>query len=102
MIKLEMKNCNSILIEKLPKYLLYLEEKIDKNEYLTGEEISPSNQMQITEQAKFIYPPLRKAFEKQTKKIEKQFKIKDKLKIIKEHDYNDKDIPLISHKKRNI
>ena len=29
--------------------------KIDKYEYLTGEEILPSNQIQIIEQAKFAY-----------------------------------------------
>ena len=44
--------------------------KIDKYEYLTGEEILPSNQQQIIEQAKFSYSPLGKAFEKQTKTIE--------------------------------
>ena len=48
--------------------------KIDKYEYLTGEEILPSNQKQIIEQAKFIYSPLGKAFEKQTKTIEDQGK----------------------------
>ena len=48
--------------------------KIDKYEYLTGEEILPSNQKQITEQAKFTYSPLGKAFEKQ----KKQLKIKEK------------------------
>ena len=36
--------------------------KIDKYEYLTGEEILPSNQQQINEQAKFTYSPLRKSF----------------------------------------
>ena len=46
--------------------------KIDKYEYLTGEEILPSNQQQIIEQAKFTYYPLGKAFEKQTKTIEDQ------------------------------
>ena len=46
--------------------------KIDKYEYLTGEEILPSNQQQIIEQAKFAYSPLGKAFEKQTKTIEEQ------------------------------
>ena len=35
--------------------------KIDKYEYLTGEEILPSNQQQITEQAKFTYSPSGKA-----------------------------------------
>ena len=43
--------------------------KIDKYEYLTGEEILPSKQQQIIEQAKFTYSTLRKAFEKQTKTI---------------------------------
>ena len=43
--------------------------KIDKYEYLTGNEILPSNQQQIIEQAKFTYSPLGKAFEKQTKTI---------------------------------
>ena len=46
--------------------------KVDKYEYLTGEEILPSNKQQIIEQAKFTYSPLRKAFEKQTKTIEDQ------------------------------
>ena len=44
----------------------------DKYEYLTGEEILPSNWQQIIEQAKFTYSPLGKAFEKQTKTIEDQ------------------------------
>ena len=44
--------------------------KIDKYEYLTGEEILPSNQQQITEQTKFTYSPLGKAFGKQAKTIE--------------------------------
>ena len=48
--------------------------KIDKYEYLTGEEILPSNKKQIIEQAKFSYLPLGKAFEKQTKTIENQGK----------------------------
>ena len=46
--------------------------KIDKYEYLTGEEILPSNQQQIIEQAKFTYSPLGKALEKQTKTIKDQ------------------------------
>ena len=46
--------------------------KIDKYEYLTGEEILPSNQQQIIEQAKFTYSPLGQAFEKQIKAIEDQ------------------------------
>ena len=50
--------------------------KINKNEYLTDEEILPSNQKQIIEQAKFNYSLLGKAFEKQTKTIADQGKIK--------------------------
>ena len=48
--------------------------KRDKYEYLTGEEVLPSNQQQIIEQTKFTYSPLGKAFEKQTKTIEDQRK----------------------------
>ena len=46
--------------------------KLDKYEYLTGEEILPSNQQQIIQQAKFNYSPLGKVFEKQRKTIEDQ------------------------------
>ena len=46
--------------------------KIHKYEYLTGEDILPSNQQQIIEQAKFTYSPLGKAFEKQIKTTEDQ------------------------------
>ena len=46
--------------------------KIHKFEYLTGEDILPSNQQQIKEQAKFTYSPLGKAFEKQIKTIKDQ------------------------------
>ena len=46
--------------------------KIDKYEFLTGEEILPSDQSRIIELAKFTYSPLGKAFEKQTKTIEEQ------------------------------
>ena len=48
--------------------------KIGKYEYLTGEEISPYNQKQIIEQAKFTYSPVGKAFEKKKKTIEDQGK----------------------------
>ena len=74
MIRLEMKNYNTILIEKQPKYRLYHQKKIGKYEYLTGEEILLSDQKQIIKQAKFTYSPLGKAFEKQIKTIEDQGK----------------------------
>ena len=58
--------------------------KIHRYEYLTGEDIVPSNQQQIIEQAKFIYSPLGKAFEKQIKTIEDQeLKQVDALKDLK-------------------
>ena len=41
--------------------------KIDKYEYLTGEEILPFDERRVIEQAKFTYSPLGKAIEKQIK-----------------------------------
>ena len=80
--------------------------KIDKYEYLTGEEILPSNQQQIIQQAKFSYSPLGKAFEKQIKTIkdqgEKQVKaIQDKQLVNNNNndDYKDK---LLLSKERGI
>ena len=79
--------------------------KIDKYEYLTGEEILPSNQQKIIEQAKFTDSPLRKAFEKQTKTIEdkgeEQIKgIQDNRKqLISDDDYKNK---LLISKEREI
>ena len=58
-----------ILIEKQLKYQLYHQVKY---EYLTGEDILPSNRQQITEQAKFTYFSLGKAFERQIKTTEDQ------------------------------
>ena len=56
--------------------------KIDKYEYLTGEEILPSNQQRIIEQAKFTYSPLGKLLKNKQKLLkikeknkQKQFKI---------------------------
>ena len=46
--------------------------EIRKYEYLTGEDILPSNQQQIIEQAKFTYSPLDKVFDKQIKTIKNQ------------------------------
>ena len=46
--------------------------ELDKYEYLTGEEILPSNQQQIIQQAKFNYSPLGKDIEKQMKTIKDQ------------------------------
>ena len=69
-----MKNYNMTLskILSLSKISALSSGKIDKYEYLTGEEILPSNQEQIIQQAKFTYSPLGKALEKQIKTIEDQ------------------------------
>ena len=80
--------------------------KIHKYEYLTGEDILPSNQQQIIEQAKFTYSPLGKPFEKQIKTIEdqgqKQIKaIQDQgqVKTIKKYAYDSEDTPSQNKKK---
>ena len=80
--------------------------KFHKYEYLIGEDILPSNQQQIIEQARFTYSSLGKAFEKQTKTIkdqeEKQIKaIQDqgKLKTIMKYGYDVEDTPFISKRK---
>ena len=57
---------------KIAKISALLSGKIHKYEYLTGEDILPSNQQQIIEQARFTYSPLGKGFEKQIKTIEDQ------------------------------
>ena len=86
-----------------------IKNKICKYEYLTGEDILPSNQQQIIEQAKFIYSPLGKAFEKQIKTIEDQGEeqikaIQDQrqVKTIKKYDQDDEDTPFISKQKKNM
>ena len=43
--------------------------EIYKYEYLTGEDILPSNKQQIMEQARFTYSPLGKTFQKQIKQL---------------------------------
>ena len=48
--------------------------KIGKYEYITGEEIVPSNKKNIIEQAKFTYSPLGNVFETQIKTTEDQGK----------------------------
>ena len=81
--------------------------KIDKYEYLTGEEILPSNQRQIIEQVKFTYSPLGKAFEKQTKTIEDQGKkqvkaIQDKQIVNINNNDDDYEDKLLLSKEREI
>ena len=80
--------------------------KLDKYEYLTGEEILQSNQQQIIQQAKSTYSPLGKALEKQIKTIKDQGKeqvkaIQDNKQLvsINKDDYKDK---LLLSKEREI
>ena len=68
-------------------------DKIDKYEYLIGEEILPSNQHQIIEQGKFTYSPLGKDFEKQTKIIE--YQREKQINALKSLESSEKQLPLI-------
>ena len=100
-----MKNYSTILIEK-PKISALSSGKIQKYEYLTGEDILPSNQQQIIEQAKFTYSPLGKAFEKQIKTIEDQGQRQiDALENLKDQNkqlVNDDEDKLLLSKEREI
>ena len=97
------KNYNTILIKKLPKYVL------SSKKFNKYEEILPSNQKQMIEQAKFTYFPLGKVLQKQIKTIEdqaeKQIEALKNLKDNKEKqidnadDYNNK---LLISKEREI
>ena len=49
------------------KILALSTNKIDKYEFLTGEEILPFDQSRIIEQAKFTYSPFDKTFKKTSK-----------------------------------
>ena len=83
MTRLEMNNCNMILTEKQQTYQHLLSKKIEKYEYLTGEEMLPSDQRRLIKQAKFTYSLLEKASEKQTKTIDDQSK--KQIKAIEDH-----------------
>ena len=108
MIRLGMKKYSMILIEKRLKSVL-LSGKIHKYEYLTGEDILPSNQQQVIEQTKFTYSPLGKTFEKEVKTIEdkgqkqidalENLKVQNKQLVNVDDDYEDK---LLHSKEREI
>ena len=70
--------------------------KINKYEFLTGEEILPSDQSRIIEQGKFTHSLLSKAFEKQIKTIaDQRIKQVEALKTLKAHE-NKQDIEPIN------
>ena len=80
--------------------------KFHKYEYPTSENILPSNQQQIIEQARFTHSPLGKAFEKQIKTIEDQgaklikaIQDQGQVKTIKTYAYDPEDTPFISKQK---
>ena len=68
--------CSMILTEKQQKISALSSRKLDKYQYLTGEETLPSNQRQTIEQTKFACSPLGKAWEKQTKRLKIKYKNK--------------------------
>ena len=89
---------------KTAEILALLSGKIDKYDYLNGEEILPFNQQQIIEQAKFTYYLLGKPFEKQIKIIEDEWDkhikaIQDQGKIKLKNILDDEGTPFISKQK---
>ena len=89
-----------------PKISALSSGKIHKYEFFTGEDILPSNQQQIIEQARFTYSLLEIAFEKEIKTTEdqgeKQIKaIQDQghVKTIKKYAHDAEDTPFISKQK---
>ena len=57
--------------------------KIDKYEYIVGEQMLPCNQSRIIEHGKLTYSPLGKLFKKQIKIIENQSGMQ--IKALREH-----------------
>ena len=67
--KLEMKSYSMIFIVKQQKTQISHQVELIKYENLTGNEILTPDQSRMIEEAKFTYSPLRKAFDKQVRKI---------------------------------
>ena len=85
------------------KIAVLLSRKIHKYEYLTGKDILPSNQQQITEQAKFTYSPSEKVFEKQIKTIDNKCQKQiDALKDLKDLKDQNKQLHNISDYKDDL
>ena len=72
MLILKIKDCNTVLIEKLQEYQCYHQVNLIN---LTGGKLLTSDQSRVIEQAKFNYSPIEKALENQTKAIQNQGKI---------------------------
>ena len=69
MIKLGLKKLQYDINREAAKVSALSSDKIDKNEYLTDEEIPTHDQSRVIEQAKLTYSPLGKTFEKQIKTV---------------------------------
>ena len=82
-IKLKIKKLQFDINREVAKIPALSSGKIDKYEYLSGKEVLLPDQSRIIEQAKFIYSPLCKTFEKQIKTIEDQGK--RQIKTLEEH-----------------
>ena len=82
MIKLQIRNKNMILTEKQHTSALSTR-KIDKYEFITGEEMLPLHQRRVTEQGKFTYSPSGKAFKEQIKTTTDQGE--KQIKALEEH-----------------
>ena len=96
MLRLCMKNYNTILTEKQQKYQHYHQVKLTNMNYLQVN--------RIIEQAKFSYSPLGKAFEIQTKRIEEQGEKQIKAfeehgkQFVKSNEFDEKSISLDEQK----
>ena len=63
-----MKTCSMILLNRSTEISALSSGKIDKCEYLTGEEILPWDQRRLIEQTELTYSLIGKAFEKQIRR----------------------------------
>ena len=74
MIRLKMKNYDTILTKKQQKYHRFCRKELNisfiKYEYLTGREVLAFNQSQIIEQSIFTYSYEGKAFKNKQKRLE--------------------------------
>ena len=71
------------IIRVAPKISALSSGKVDKHEYLTGEEILPPDQISIMKQDKLTYYPLGIAFKNKYKQLEIKKKQVEALKVLK-------------------
>ena len=83
MIRVDIKKIQYDINKETGKVSVLSSGKIDKYEYLTGEEILLSDQSKIIEQGKFTHSPLEKAFEKLIKQL--KVGVEEHIKALEEH-----------------